>query len=181
MPELGRLRFSFLVLFMMTSKGEVLRQRDLHLDQYFSSLREVMGDSIYMPTNKLFLYICKILEASMPLPNYTKGKQNSQVVIMCGLIQYHSDSSLVPDLFLHLPTPNSLAWHSDKELAWWSRQTGTQARDCYLAVSLPFHHLYTESGRWGHLQWLGPEHGWLYRTEQMAEQCSNWIQVSSSM
>lgn len=37
-PELGRFWFSSLVLFVMTSKGEVLRQRDLHLDQYFSSL-----------------------------------------------------------------------------------------------------------------------------------------------
>lgn len=73
-PELGRFWFSSLVLFVMTSKGEVLRQRDLHLDQHFSSLREVMGYSIYTATNKQCFSTTNIFEASTLLLDYTKGK-----------------------------------------------------------------------------------------------------------
>lgn len=90
-PKLGRFWFSSLVLFLMTSKGEVLRQRDLHLDQYFSSLREVMGDSIYMPTNKLSLHLQNLGSISATARLHQRRTEDSQVVIMCGLVQYYSD------------------------------------------------------------------------------------------
>lgn len=82
--------------------------------------------------------------------------------------------SLFTDLFVLLPIP--LLTLSSQTV--WNDSTDRLAFRLGMLTFSFIHWIWTPGSS---LQWLGPEHGWLYRTEQMAEQCSNWIQVSSSM